>query len=70
MARKTLMEWIKVSPIWYVVFGILLIAAGIYSIVKPDLFGKDGALDYAINVAMFFGLGGILIWYGLKQQKK
>lgn len=70
MARKTLMEWIKVSPIWYVVFGILLIAAGIYSIVKPDLFGKDGVLDYAINVAMFFGLGGILIWYGLKQQKK
>lgn len=70
--KKTFMQWVKVRPVWYVVFGVLCIFAAIYSIFKPTFFMGDGMFSYVVTVAVFFCLGFVLIWQGIKllQAKK
>lgn len=66
--KLTFMDWAKQSaPIWHVVFGVLSIAAGIYSVIKPEGFNFENEFNHILSVLVFIGLGVYLVVEGLKK---
>lgn len=62
--KKTFMQWATVGPVSYMVIGVICLFAGIYGIVKPEVFNGDGMLSYITTICVFFGLGAVLIVVG------
>lgn len=67
--KMTFMQWVKVTPIWYVVFGVISLGASIYGLFHPDFFASDGEANRLLTLAVFFVLGAILLYLGARYLK-
>lgn len=64
--RQTFMQWVTISPIWFLIIGVVCLGAGVYGILKPTMFASEGELSRVTNIILFFVLGAVMIYMGAK----
>lgn len=67
--KLTFMQWVKVTPIWYVVFGVISLGASFYGLAHPDFFSSEGEANRMTTLAVLFVLGCILLYLGARYLK-
>lgn len=64
--KMTFMQWVKVTPVWYLVFGLISLGAVVYGCFHQDFFASDGETNRIMMLIVFFFLGVVLIYLGAK----
>lgn len=64
--KMTFMQWVKVTPVWYLVFGCISLGATFYGLFHPDFFASEGEVNRMISLTVFFALGIVMLYQGGK----